>query len=74
MFSYPSVLTYVWVLKRTIMLKRFFRVPTTYVKVENEKINFLYSPVHITLENIKVLESINPSIDMQSSILLHCAK
>ena len=34
LFSYPSVKTYVWVLKRTVSSRRFFWVTTTYVQVE----------------------------------------
>ena len=34
-FSHPKVLTqYVWVLKRTVSMRRFFLVPTTYALVE----------------------------------------
>ena len=40
-FSYPSVLTKFWVLKRTISLRWFFWVPTTYVLVEKEEKYFL---------------------------------
>ena len=36
-FTYPSVETCVWVLKRTVSSRRFFWVPTTYVLVEKKE-------------------------------------
>ena len=36
-FSHPSVLTSFWLLKRTISLRRFFWVPTTYILLKKIK-------------------------------------
>ena len=39
-FSYPSIKTYFRVLKRTVSLRRFFSVPSTYFWLRNKKNNF----------------------------------
>ena len=45
-----------WVLKRTVSLRRFFLVPTTYVWMRNEENCF---PIHILSEGLKDLASLS---------------